>query len=101
MAEHTVDATLLFAHLASVMRPLNSVARGSSELRITDTQLADRCGTTRRAIMRARRDRQIPLEVADRWAIRAGVHPADIWPDFYDGIVDGLDLDDFTDLVRA
>lgn len=46
--------------------------------------LADRYGTTRRTIVRWRRD-GLRLAVAEQIADRLGVHPLELWPDIYEG----------------
>lgn len=43
-----------------------------------DTALATRLGVTRDQIVSARR-RGLSIEQADRWAVLAGFHPANVW----------------------
>lgn len=46
----------------------------------TTDAMAMRCGVTSSAWRKARA-RGLPLRNADRWAIRAGLHPAIVWGD--------------------
>lgn len=44
--------------------------------------LAELAGTTVRAVQRWRH-RGVPWSIADRAAIRLGLHPAELWPDWW------------------
>lgn len=45
-------------------------------------ELAEAAGISGRVWTRWRREGRLPLRSADRAAIRAGFHPAEIWPEF-------------------
>jgi hypothetical protein len=47
--------------------------------------LADRYQTTRRSIVRYRRD-GIPAHTAERFADLLGCHPCELWSDFYESV---------------
>lgn len=60
------------------LSPLVAVVGGD-----TDVEIAARLGTDRVAIARWRA-RGIPEYTADKLAVRHGVHPSHIWPDWFD-----------------
>lgn len=48
--------------------------------------LADRVGTTHAAVRQLVR-RDLSLRMADRYACALGLHPLNVWPDYYDEAV--------------
>jgi hypothetical protein len=48
---------------------------------LTDGELAERFGVTRRTVLRWKR-RCLDEWRADRWSIALGLHPSSVWPDW-------------------
>jgi hypothetical protein len=49
----------------------------------TDNEIAAACGVARRTVQRWRAGERLSFEAADRHAIRAGHHPAYLWPEYF------------------
>jgi len=72
----------LFTNSEEEVERAQFVSRRTDPNRVLVSVVAERlqlpCGTVHRY-----RRQGIPLRSADRIAIRAGYHPVEIWPDFY------------------
>lgn len=76
---------LPFAELERLMAVRLGVRAGcgGAQAGWTDTDLAAALGVSARSVHQYRR-RDLSLDVADQLAIRAGWHPAEVWPDWWE-----------------